>query len=200
MSASELARQLRIEIERSMATLRRIADEIEAIDGHERPVPYRSQWEEDAQAQTGDCGSACLAMLIEWRSGSRVNIDHLSYEAGMRKPGKNYTLPADLINAAAFHGLHLEQRTNPTLHDVKLPAIVLVHYGGMPRMDTNYTKGHWVVVTKITDAAVTYHDPDWKGSRMFEGKDRTLPRAQFIQAMADNKADGNTPGMMLVVE
>lgn len=161
-----------------------------------RVVPYRSQWEADAARFASDCGPACVAMIVEHATGQRVPIDQLSAECKMNETHK-YTLDSDLILGASAHGVKLACMVVSSIEMARLPCIALVHYGSLTRMDTAYTKGHWVVVTAVT-GNVTYHDPDWWGDQVKRGENRAEDIEAFDQAMRDCALDGNAAGLVLV--
>jgi hypothetical protein len=109
------------------------------------------------------------------------------------------TTPIDLTLGAARHGVRLESRQVASAQQIKPPAIVLVHYGSLPRLDANYTAGHWVVVTRVDESGVKYHDPDWWEPRLAEGANRTATLDVFERAMQDCALDGNPAGLVLEV-
>jgi hypothetical protein len=170
------------------------------------PIPYRSQWDSDANAFASDCGPACVAMVLD-SYGQHVDINQLSLEAGMSTV-KHYTLPGDLIHIAETHSVNLKRRLSCSLDDLvaevtvcRRPVIVLIHYGdlGMLRQDASFAGGHWTVVIGIDDQSVILHDPDWRGERRQEGAGLVIPRAIFERAWANCSLDGNTPNQCLVV-
>lgn len=110
---------------------------------------------------------------------------------------RNTTTSADLQRAAQAHGLTLIRRNVPGIEAVEVPAIVLVHYGDLQRMDVAYTSGHWLVALGVEGSLVRYHDPDWWGAQMAQGANRIAPIRVFNQAMQNCDLDGNTPGTTL---
>lgn len=203
ITATDLANQLRAELDRATATMRHIADMIEAMDvisPRVANVPYRSQWDDDAKKFSTDCGPACVAMLLAYR-GIQVKIDQLSVECGMG-PSKKYTAARDLIAGMAKHSIMLETVSGWTaaMFAEHIPCIALVHYGSIPdRLDKNYTAGHWLVIVLVTADSVIVHDPDWWGADRDKGAGRHIPRAIFEQAMVDCKLDTNPIGHGLVM-
>lgn len=195
--------------------LETIAQELEALAERLRKlgatgellvqVPYRSQWDADAGLVRGDCGPACVAMMLDWH-GTHVAIDDVSCECGMSAQ-KRVTTAADLIGAAGGHGLTLSRRNGMEADDFLAetrsgrPVICLVHYGSIPdRQDRNYTTGHWMVVIGVDAEAVIVHDPNWWGGRRDEGLARRIPKWIFEQALRDCGLDGNSVGLGLVCE
>lgn len=198
MMPFELAESLRAELEEHLKAVRHVADMIEALEPKGARVPYHSQWEKDALRFSGDCGPACLAMLIEWRTGELASVDQLSVECSMT-PSRNTTTAADLLRVSHAHGLTLIQRSVAGVDAITFPSIVLVHYGDLQRMDVAYTGGHWVVLLSVENGKVFYHDPDWWGNQIDQGANRQTTIRVFDQAMYNCKIDGNPPGLTLGV-
>ena len=203
ITSTELANQLRAELDRATATMRHIADMIEALDVASPrmvDVPYISQWDAIAQKFKSDCGPACVAMLLAAK-GVWVSVDDLAVECGMG-PGKPYTLARDLAKCASKHGLKLEPVSGWTISQFAehVPCIALVHYGSIPdRLDRNYTAGHWVVIVGISEVDVIFHDPDYHDASRDRGANRRIPRSVFEQAMQDCRLDQNPAGYGLVM-
>ena len=167
-------------------------------------VPYRSQWDADGSDFASDCGPACVAMVLE-HYGVRIDINQLSREAGMTV-SRPYTLPVELIRAAMLHGVTLERRLPCVVSDLAIeldagrPVIVLLHYGSINnRQDTNYTKGHWVVVVGVDETVVYIHDPNWRGDRRDNGRALAISRAIFDEAWEKCALDGNSARQCLMV-
>jgi hypothetical protein len=204
MTPTELSNQLRDESARSMAAIRLIADQIEAIDtpSISVKVPYHSQWENGAGAFRNDCGPACVKMLLDYKQCLPLpTIDRISSAAGLIST-KTGTTGSDLARAASQFGLLLEAVRGWTLDQFAayLPAIILVHYGSVPnRIDNNYTTGHWLVIVGVSVDTVVFHDPDWWEPRLSEGANRILQRAVFAKAVQDCAIDGNPVGYGLVL-
>lgn len=191
---TDLARQLRAEIERSTAALRHVADMLDALDVS-APVmiemPYRSQHDPDAQLSRSDCGPACIAMLLQWRS-VQVAIDEISRETGL-----GTTNAGHLIVSAERRGLKLTRLKGMTLDDLERliqagePLVALVRYShfGSQRQDLNYPGLHWVVVLGYDGGNVYIHDPDYWGERRIEGMRKPISRSVFSHAWDDTMPD-----------
>jgi hypothetical protein len=205
MTLLELADSLRQELDEHLKAVRKIADMIEAM-GKPEPepelpaVPYRSQWDADAILVKSDCGPACVAMMLGYRSIG-VTIDDISKFLGMG-PSKNYTTPADLQKAAKKWGLALEVVSGWTLEQFVgcAPCIMLVHYGTIPdRMDAKYMGGHWIILLGVNGNNAVYHDPDWWGPSRDLGAGRVVDTVRMALAMRDCMIDGNQQGLGLVM-
>lgn len=193
-TASELAQQLRNEIERSTAVMHRIAAQLDAM-GDAQPVmvkvPYRSQHDDDAKISRADCGPACVAMVLEWR-GLTVTTDDLT-----RMTSMGATNAGQLIAAAGQHGLKLHRRAPMTIFDLENqirlgnPFIALIRYTdfGSIRQDLAYTGLHWVVVVGFDVDSVYVNDPDYWGARRLEGRGRAIPRHLFERAWGNTLPD-----------
>lgn len=185
--ASEIAQQLRNELDRTITVMHRIAAQIDALDDAQGvliTVPYRSQHDDDAKISRADCGPACIAMLLEWR-GLFVKIDDLSRETSL-----GTTNAGQLIAAAEKHGLNLIRRAPMSIADVEnqirlgKPMIALIRYQdfGSVRQDLAYTGLHWVVVVGFSADSIYINDPDYWGARRLEGQGRAVPRHLFEHA------------------
>jgi len=205
ITAGELAKQLRAEIERSTAALRHIADMIEALDAASPSVmidvPYRSQHDMDAQLSRADCGPACIAMLLEWR-GVTVTVDSIT-----RRTSMGPTNAGQLMAVAAYHGLKLQRFNNMEMADLEQsvradkPLVALVKYGdlGSSRQDLNYPGLHWLVVVGFDAGNVFVHDPDYWGDRRAEGHARPISRVVFDAAWGNTLPDAINRQALVVV-
>ena len=202
--ATDLANQLRAELDRAMATMRHIADMIEALDVSSPrmvDVPYRSQWDADGGLSRGDCGPACIAMLLEWR-GVKVSIDDITRETSMGP-----TNAGQLIAAAAKHGLRITRLSDVTLADVERdiesgkPLVALVNYAdfGDRRQDTKYTGLHWVIVVGYDRQNVYLNDPDYWSGRRLEGMQHPISRSVFERAWGNTMPDALSRQALVIV-
>lgn len=169
------------------------------------PVPYRSQWDDDAKINASDCGPSSLAMVLQWR-GVDYPIDILAVECGMNA-GKRYTTGGDLVASAAKHGIGLKHRFDASLDMIEAeikagrPVISLLHYGTLRAyvQDKVYAAGHWLVIIGVTKREVIVNDPNFRGAERERGHALRIPRDIFQQAMADNKIDGNRSNQAVFV-
>lgn len=170
-------------------------------------VIYRSQWDADGDDYNSDCGPASVAMVIEFL-GSHVPINQVA-QAANQPAHPTYTIPGDLIHAAAKYGVTLRRVLGLTIEMLRdqtmvqrLPVIALVHYGTLTPLvqDKRFTGGHWLVVVGVDEKNVYVHDPNWRGDKRNDGARLAIPNDVFAQALADCRKDGNTPnqGMFVV--
>jgi len=204
ISATALADQLRAELDRATATMRHIADMIEALDVSSPvmvDVPYRSQWDADGGLSRGDCGPTCVAMLLEWL-GIKVRIDDITRETSMGP-----TNAGQLISAAGKHGLKITRVSDMTLADLELdirekkPLIALVKYSdfGDQRQDMKYAGLHWVVVVGYDRQNIYIHDPDYQGERRLEGMQHPIAKAMFERAWDNTMPDALNRQALVIV-
>ena len=173
-------------------------------------VPYLPQWGVGADVRRGDCGPACVAMVVRDQSTHSPTVDQAAATCGQPATGSGslYTNHAQLRNGAAAYGVTLATRSKyqpPELTlelledkvDAGLPSIALIHYGvlrdetnkldaslGYVRnQDQNYERGHWVVFIGYDKADVYIHDPDYWGAREQDGNARRVQRFAFERAL-----------------
>lgn len=183
-------------------------------------VPYKSQWGPTANIRRGDCGPACNAMIVPFRTTRNPTVDQAADACGQPATGTGsyYTNHGQLIRGAAAFDVTLETRSKyrpPELTlelleaqvDAGLPSIALIHYGVLrdetnklmasmgyvKNQDQNYDRGHWVVFIGYDKADVIIHDPDFYGSREQDGNARRMPRYSFEKAL-EAVAPGCTVG------
>lgn len=204
ITATDLANQLRAELDRSMSAMRYTADMVEALDVSSPrmvDVPYRSQWDADAQLAHADCGPACVAMLLQWR-GIQVKIHDITRETSLGP-----TNAGQLIAAAAKHGLRITRLSDMTLADVERdieagkPLIALVHYAdfGDCRQDTKYNGLHWLVVVGYDAQNIYINDPDYWSGRRLEGMQHPIARAVFERAWSNTMPDALARQALVIV-
>lgn len=156
-------------------------------------VPYRSQWDADANNRTADCGQTCVAMVSQWM-GVNTRINDLRFQS---QP-TGLSSGQDLVNNFNALGLKAVSKTNDPVSIVtgtmitdellhSLPAICLVSYAGFDRLsvqDKKYTGWHWLVLLGIDNEThqVITNDPDFWPSRREEGHKKRYTYAEWSQA------------------
>lgn len=130
-------------------------------------VPYRSQWDPDADDHNADCGPTSLAMLLS-ALGDPISPDQMYTYIGQRGMSE-YTSFGDLTRAAKARNLTMTRKNflpakaldelKATL-DAGKPFIALVNYAFWDPIVHNGFKGsHFVLVTGYDDDQVFIHDP-----------------------------------------
>ena len=143
-------------------------------------VPYRSQWDVDANNRTADCGQTCVAMLAQ-HHGIKVKINDLRFQS--QPSGLSSSM--DLVNNLGSVNIKASYRLiDPVLNDegimvppqleAELPAICLVSYAGFDRtsiQDKKYTGWHWLILLAVDPVLknVIVNDPDFWAPRREEG-------------------------------
>jgi len=157
-------------------------------------VPYRSQWDADANRSTTDCGPACLAMVLDYY-GKQVAINELLAATGVA-PGK-YVGFGQLQRVAKAHGVTFEYSANLKLTDLTRwidegkPAIALVKYSYWsqiePRVSTqdDFTGPHFVVVVGYGDGNIYINDPNYWPPRREEGYQKAWSEVLFNLAWSN---------------
>lgn len=156
-------------------------------------VPYRSQWDADANNRTADCGQTCVSMIAQWM-GVNTRINDLRFQS---QPS-GLSSGQDLVNnfnslglKATFKAIDPVTAISGTmipedlLHN--LPAICLVSYAGFDRLsvqDKKYTGWHWLILLGYDDEThqVITNDPDFWPARREEGHKKRYTYAEWTKA------------------
>jgi LysM repeat protein/uncharacterized protein YvpB len=157
-------------------------------------VPYRSQWDDDANKSTADCGPACLAMILGF-FGEQISINELFTATGV-EPGR-YVGFGQLQRVARNYGITFRYGANHELNDLKRwvdegkPAIALIKYShwsqiepGISTQDT-FTGPHFVVVVGYGDGNVYVNDPNYWPPRREEGHNKAWSEVLFNLAWSN---------------
>jgi hypothetical protein len=158
-------------------------------------VPYRSQWDIDANNRSSDCGQTCVAMLAEWR-GVKVNVNDLRFQSS----ASGLSNANDLITNFKSIGLSARKVVSPLGETPPLPAICLMWYGGLRRenvQDKKYKGWHWLVLLEVTDTQVITHDPDFWQPRRAEGAFKPYSLEEWKAAFIPFDASTRTTAVVL---
>ncbi|MBN2502171.1 MAG: C39 family peptidase [Anaerolineales bacterium] len=154
-------------------------------------IPYKSQEDSDAKMYPGDCGAACVAMILEGL-GEQVSTNDIFKSTGVA--ANKYLGRSDLIRAARIYGVELQKFGSWNFTNIKQsiddghPLIALVNYGAWSAagsgVDTqsSFAGPHFVVIVGYDGDKVIFQDPLWWGSRRAEGEHRALTYTQFEAA------------------
>lgn len=157
-------------------------------------VPYRSQWDADANKSNTDCGPACLAMVLGFY-GKEASINEVFAATGV-SPGR-YVGFSQMQRVARDYNVAFDYGANHTLADLKRwidegkPAIALVKYSywsqiepGLSTQDT-FSGPHFVVVVGYGDGNIYVNDPDYWSPRREEGKAKAWTEVLFNLAWSN---------------
>lgn len=157
-------------------------------------VPYRSQWDDDANRSNTDCGPACLAMVLGF-FGEQVTINGLLSATGA--PPGQYISFGQLQRVARSYNVTFKYSADHSLGDLKRwiddgkPSIALVRYSywsqiepGLSTQDT-FKGPHFVVVVGYGDGNIYVNDPNYWPPRREEGHQKAWSEALFDQAWSN---------------
>jgi hypothetical protein len=157
-------------------------------------VPYRSQWDDDANKSNTDCGPACLAMILGYY-GTQAGINELFTATGV-EPGKLIGF-GQLQQVARAYGITFDYSANHKLRDLQnwidegKPVIALVKYSywseierGRSTQDT-FTGPHFVVVVGYGDGNIYINDPNYWPPRREEGHKKAWSEVLFNLAWSN---------------
>jgi predicted double-glycine peptidase len=164
-------------------------------------VPYRSQWDADANKTKNDCGATSLAMCINYFGGN-VTTNDVFEKTGA---DQGYITFEQLVKAAKALGYSLTGTAYKTLTDLKssidksIPAIVVLHYGDLiDKLDT-FKGPHILVVVGYDDKGVYVNDPDYWGANREQGKQKLHSYETFNKAW-QSTVDGNFAGNLWYID
>lgn len=155
-------------------------------------IPWISQLGPAASYGTGDCGFACVTMLVRYLTEHEPSVDDVAKRKGMPAGFRSAHIVYDLVPAAQMYGVRLRWDAGVTVEDLLedlqagRPAIALVKYDALPtRYDKRYNNNHYIVVAGATENHVVYHDPYWP-PEYDRGQFMMLHQHAFIRAWASN--------------
>lgn len=163
-------------------------------------IPYKSQYDPDAEEFRNDCGPAALAMILRGY-GVNISTDAVYRATGTR--AHRYVGIGQLMRVAEAHGVLFDFFYGWSLEQLMAvvsaghPAIATVHYGAWSRIDpgvstqNRFEGPHFVVVVGHDDEYMYVNDPLWKEERREEGFRKAWTHAQFYEAWNSNHLDGN---------
>lgn len=131
-------------------------------------IPYRSQWDKDAQSHSADCGPTCAAMVLNYHNVD-MSPDKM-YHHLPPKEADEFTFFSELISV--INGLNVKSSyklygdRNQALAglrsniDAGKPMIALVKYQPWRSLTGNpFDWGHFVVVTGYDNTHIYINDP-----------------------------------------
>ena len=163
-------------------------------------IPYKSQYDADAEDFRNDCGPASLAMILH-AFGVNVSTNTVYRKTGTK--AHRYVSISQLMRAGLSYGAPFEYFYNWDLERLLnalrqgRPLITLVHYGAWSQLNpgistqNSFRGPHFVVVLGFDDQHIFVNDPLWKEERRAEGYRRAWTYDEFLAAWESNHLDGN---------
>ncbi|MCP5095781.1 MAG: LysM peptidoglycan-binding domain-containing protein, partial [Chloroflexi bacterium] len=174
------------------------------------PIPYRSQWDADAQTHSADCGPTCMAMILNYH-GKDISPDGV-YAHLPPKEKDEFTLFHEMIKGVRKNNVGTAYKKydnrNQGLTGLRAninagkPMIALVKYSPWREATGNkFDWGHFVVVTGYDDAHIYVNDPLfglWRSR--FRGKDLKLTHDLFCAGWGGFNPNNNPNWACAVVD
>lgn len=163
-------------------------------------IPYKSQYDADADEFRNDCGPACLAMMLAGY-GLSVSTNAVYRKTGTRAHG--YVSIGNLMRAAQSYGHTMDFKHSWTLEQLQAklsegrPVMALVHYGvwsklkGGAATQSRFEGPHFVLVVGFDDEYIYVNDPLWKEERRIEGFRKAWTHQEFMVAWGSCHKDNN---------
>lgn len=165
-------------------------------------VPYKSQWDSDADKTGNDCGPASIAMILNY-FGENLTTNQVFDKTGADQGLISVSQMQKAISAFGYSSMRKLSQTPVLLKsyiDQNLPVIALVHYGSLNSVqDKAFKGGHFFVVVGYRDDGYFVNDPNFKGSLRFQGDHHFFTKAEFEKAWQDCTLDGNQPNSLIVI-
>ena len=138
---------------------------------------YQSQLAPGAWKYSGDCGHACVRMVLDWASKAPgVTIDQLTDM--VRQSSAGYSTGYDLVRLLGMYGIVAQYVNDQT---PERGDICLIDYSKITqRYDQRFTGLHWLVYMGEKDGNTVTFDPDYYGSG---GRNREYKRGDFAASL-----------------
>lgn len=201
----EALRQLRFDHAREEENLGKTLNPVKLA------VPYISQFDPGASTHSGDCGPACVAMILNAEpNGRNCTVDQLYAHHLPDKPAGEFTKIGEVIVISTAEGVPMQRVELPDrdqalarlreLVQQNTPFVVLVNYAKWDAItNNNFKGGHFVVVTGCDDQNVFVHDPIFRGPRRNQGEHFVWRNEKFLEAWGScHENDGNPDFVALV--
>jgi len=158
------------------------------------PVPYISQNGPGADHAPGDCGPACVAMVVHYLTDNDPTVNAVSLAGGVQKDARWSSLQQN-AKAARFYGLKARNvrplTPDAIVKEIKagFPVMALVKYDLLSTAEdpnqSSFKGAHFVLLVGFSPKTVILHDPNRISGDEF-GAFRELSWSVF------NKAHGST--------
>lgn len=173
-------------------------------DSQSYPVPYKSQWDPDANDSRDDCGPTSASMVLEFLDGKKRTSNEVFVKTGAAKD-QAITIP-QLQNAIAQYGFTSQFYVGQTIEQLKawidkgIIPIALVHYGDLSsRQDKGFSGGHFFPVVGYRNDAIIANDPDFYAPLRGDGDHHGYLLTDFINAWKNATKDANPANSYLVI-
>ena len=165
---------------------------IQDTDGrHVLAVPWLSQHTDTAQHAPGDCGPACITMVIHHLTDLQPTVDQVSVAGGVPK-GADWASLRQLQRSSHHFGIGalLIQPVTATRIDQEInaamPLIVRDNYATLNK--DRPEKAHFLLVVGFSPSSIIYHDSNKPDGSFIETE-----RSTFLNAMRrTSRTPGNT--------
>ncbi len=160
-------------------------------------IPYKSQYDADANDFRNDCGPACVAMILN-ALGRNVTTNTVYRKTGAAANG--YVSVGQMMRAARAYNVEFTYFYPWTLNDLMRSldsgkaVIPLVHYGAwsnLGKTQSSFKGPHFVVVVGYDEEYIYVNDPLWQKTRRNEGEHKRWTHKEFLKAWATASYDGN---------
>lgn len=166
------------------------------------PVPYKSQWDDDARGTANDCGPSSISMILNYY-GEQTTTDQIYKATGA---GLGLITIAQMQKAITSHGYDSQFKQNVSIEELKglldknIPVIALVHYGSLNSVqDKTYKSGHFFVVVGYRSDGYYVNDPNFKGEFRAHGDHHFFTKDEFEKAWSDCYLDKNPNNSILII-
>lgn len=167
------------------------------------PVPYKSQWDDDARKTNNDCGPASIAMILNY-FGENYTTDQIFQKTGAGQGLINIGQIQKAISACGYESTFQANLSVDNLRrilDQKVPVIALVHYGSLnSTQDKNFKGGHFFVVVGYKEDGYFVNDPNFKDNFRQDGDHHFYTKTEFEKAWKDSKIDGNPINSIIYIQ
>ena len=152
----------------------------------------------DADANSSDCGAACVAVCARGNGWPDVTVDEVAERfMQLDKP----TMIVEVRAALGGYGMaNRHQRPlipvdiAQNIRDHRLPVIALVSYRALPHQVIDYPYSHYIVIYGVYGTGdFLYHDP------LSDGRLLTITESELTMALDNIRTEGNMPRQGIVL-
>ncbi len=166
-------------------------------------IPYKSQWDNDANSSKNDCGPASLAMVLN-KYGKNVTTNEVLAKTGA---GGGYVSFQQLQKVASEYGFTSRIERNRSPQRIKdlinrgIFPIVVVHYGYLSSRQNQKFKGpHIMVVVGYRDDGYFVNDPNFWGEFRSHGDHHFYKKEEFEKSWKQSTEDSNAANTLFFIQ